>query len=46
MPWRVEALVRAVLTHGTDDDAVLEFDAADLKGVEELRDGLVVRLGD
>jgi len=44
MPRGLEALVSAVLAHGTDPDAVLHGKAADLDRSEELRYRLAGRL--
>jgi len=44
MPGGMETLVRAVLAHGADHDAVLHLDAADLERGEQLRHGLAVGL--
>lgn len=44
MPWRLEALMSAVLAHGTDPDSVLHRQAADLDGSEELWYRLARRL--
>ena len=37
MPRGLEALVGAVLAHGTDPDSILHGEAADRDGGEELR---------
>lgn len=40
VPRRMEALVRAVLAHGTDPNTVRQRDATDLERREQLRDRL------
>lgn len=44
MPRSMETFMRRVLTQGTQHDTVLELDTPDLERLEQLGDGLVVRL--